>query len=84
VGMGQPSRVDSVQDAIKRSGKRAKGAVLASDGFFPKPDSIQVAAKAGIAAIIQPGGSIQDETVIQAADKAGIAMLMTGHRHFTH
>lgn len=84
VGMGQPSRVDSVQDAIKRSGKRAKGAVLASDGFFPKPDSIQVAAKAGVAAIIQPGGSIQDETVIQAADKAGIAMLMTGHRHFTH
>lgn len=84
VGMGQPSRVDSVQDAIKRSGKRTKGAVLASDGFFPKPDSIELAAKAGIVAIIQPGGSIQDEVVIQAANKAGIAMIMTGHRHFTH
>ncbi len=84
LGMGQTSRVDSCQSAFRRAGKRAKGAVLASDGFFPKPDSIQLAKKAGICAIIQPGGSIQDEAVIAAANKAGIRMVFTGVRHFRH
>lgn len=84
LGMGQPSRVDSCITALKKAGKRARGAVLASDGFFPKPDSIALAKKYGISAIIQPGGSIQDEEVIKAANKAGIAMVVTGVRHFRH
>lgn len=84
LGMGQTSRVDSCETAFRRAGKRAKGAVLASDGFFPKPDSIQLAKKHGISAIIQPGGSIQDEAVIHAADSAKISMVFTGVRHFKH
>lgn len=84
LGMGQPSRVDSCETALKKAGKAAKGAVLASDGFFPKPDSIALAKKHGICAIIQPGGSIQDEAVTAACDKAGIAMVFTGIRHFRH
>jgi phosphoribosylaminoimidazolecarboxamide formyltransferase/IMP cyclohydrolase len=84
LGMGQTSRVDSCESALKRAGKRAKGAVLASDGFFPKPDSIALAKKYGISAIIQPGGSVQDEAVITACNKARIAMVFTGTRHFRH
>ncbi len=84
LGMGQTSRVDSCETAFRRAAKRAKGAVLASDGFFPKPDSIALAKKNGIRAIIQPGGSIQDPDVIAACDKAKIAMVFTGIRHFKH
>jgi len=84
IGMGQTSRVDSVFMAIKRAGKRAHGAVMASDAFFPKPDNIALAKKAGIKAIIQPGGSIADQDVIRAADRAKIAMVLTGVRHFKH
>ncbi len=84
LGMGQPSRVDSCLTAFRKAGKRAKGAVLASDGFFPKPDSITLAKKHGISAIIQPGGSIQDEEIIQASNKAKIAMVTSGIRHFKH
>lgn len=84
IGMGQPSRVDSCQSALKKAGRSARGAVLASDGFFPKPDSITLAKRYGIRAIIQPGGSIQDPAVIVACDRARIAMLLTGVRHFTH
>ena len=84
IGAGQMSRVDSVIIAIRKAQNRTLGAVLASDAFFPKADSIEAAAKAGVCAIIQPGGSIRDEEVIQAAEKAGIAMVMTGVRHFKH
>ena len=84
LGMGQPSRVDSCRIALKKSGSRARGAVLASDGFFPKPDSISLAKKAGISTIIQPGGSIQDEAVIRACNRAKISMVFTGIRHFNH
>jgi phosphoribosylaminoimidazolecarboxamide formyltransferase/IMP cyclohydrolase len=84
LGMGQPSRVDSCITAFKKAGARARGAVLASDGFFPKPDSIALAKKQGIRAIIQPGGSIQDQAVIAACDRAKIAMVFTGIRHFRH
>lgn len=84
IGMGQTSRVDSVFMAIKRAGQRSLGAVLASDGFFPKADNMVLAKKAGIKAVIQPGGSIADKEVINAADKAGIAMVFTGFRHFKH
>ncbi|MFA6356664.1 MAG: bifunctional phosphoribosylaminoimidazolecarboxamide formyltransferase/IMP cyclohydrolase, partial [Candidatus Omnitrophota bacterium] len=84
IGGGQPSRVDSARIAIRKAGKEAKGACLATDGFFPKPDSVQLAGKAKIAAIIQPGGSIKDADSFNAADKAGIAMVVTGIRHFRH
>ncbi len=84
IGMGQTSRVDSSALAVKRAGERAKGAVLASDAFFPMPDGAEVALNAGITAIIQPGGSKGDPEVIGAVEKAGAAMAFTGIRHFKH
>jgi phosphoribosylaminoimidazolecarboxamide formyltransferase / IMP cyclohydrolase len=84
IGAGQMSRVDSVDVAIAKAGKLAQGAVLASDAFFPKADSIHKAHAAGISAIIQPGGSIRDKEVIEACDEAGIAMVFTSKRHFRH
>ncbi|HAJ56418.1 MAG TPA: bifunctional phosphoribosylaminoimidazolecarboxamide formyltransferase/inosine monophosphate cyclohydrolase [Candidatus Omnitrophica bacterium] len=84
IGMGQTSRVDSVFMAVKRAGKRSKGAVMASDAFFPKADNIALAKKAGVRAIIQPGGSIADAEVVSAANRAGISMVFTGFRHFKH
>lgn len=84
IGGGQTSRVESVRNAIRKAGVEIKGACLASDGFFPKPDSIKLAAKAKITAIIQPGGSIRDNEVIKAAEGADIAMVFTGVRHFRH
>ncbi|HEY63943.1 MAG TPA: bifunctional phosphoribosylaminoimidazolecarboxamide formyltransferase/IMP cyclohydrolase [Caldilineae bacterium] len=84
VGAGQMNRVDSVHLAARRAGERAKGAVMASDAFFPFPDGIEVAAEAGVTACIQPGGSIRDEEVIAAADRLGMAMIFTGERHFRH
>ncbi len=84
VGAGQMSRVDAVEIAIDKAGERARGAVLASDAFFPFPDSIERAAQAGIAAIIQPGGSKKDDEVIAACDEHGLPMIFTGRRHFKH
>jgi len=84
VGMGQTSRVDAGALAVKRAGERAKGAVMASDAFFPMPDGVEVATDAGVTAIIQPGGSKGDEQAVEAADKAGAAMVFTGVRHFKH
>jgi phosphoribosylaminoimidazolecarboxamide formyltransferase/IMP cyclohydrolase len=84
VGAGQMSRVVSVEIANKKAGDEARGAVLASDAFFPFPDGLEAAAAAGITAAVQPGGSVKDEDVIAAADKAGIAMIFTGVRHFRH
>lgn len=84
IGGGQPNRVDSVRLAISRAGENSSGAVLASDGFFPFPDSVEEAGKAGIKAIIQPGGSIRDGESIEMADRYGIAMVFTGIRHFRH
>lgn len=83
-GAGQMSRVDSVDIALAKAGERAKGAVLASDAFFPFPDSIHKAAAAGIVAIIQPGGSKKDDEVIAACNEHGLAMIFTGRRHFKH
>ncbi|MEX0669041.1 MAG: bifunctional phosphoribosylaminoimidazolecarboxamide formyltransferase/IMP cyclohydrolase [Pirellulales bacterium] len=83
-GIGQTSRVDAVRIALEKAGSKAKGGVLASDAFFPFPDSIELIAKAGIAAIVQPGGSKRDAEVIAAADAAGIPMLFTSRRHFRH
>jgi phosphoribosylaminoimidazolecarboxamide formyltransferase/IMP cyclohydrolase len=84
IGCGQTSRVDSTFIALKRAGKHAKGSVLASDAFFPFPDSIIEAAKHGIVAVIQPGGSIRDEEVFKKADELGLAMVVTGVRGFRH
>lgn len=84
IGMGETSRVDAVFMALRRAGERSRGAVMASDAFFPKEDSIMLAGEAGVRAIIQPGGSIADADVIRAADRAGIAMVFTGTRHFKH
>ncbi|MFN3704982.1 MAG: bifunctional phosphoribosylaminoimidazolecarboxamide formyltransferase/IMP cyclohydrolase [Thermoflexales bacterium] len=84
IGGGQPNRVDSVRIAGQHAKERAKGAVLASDAFFPFVDGVQVAAGLGVRVIIQPGGSVRDAEVIAAADAAGIAMVFTGARHFRH
>ena len=84
VGAGQMSRVDSVEIAIRKAGDRVRGAVLASDAFFPFPDSIQKAAEAGISAIIQPGGSVKDADVIAACNQYRVPMVFTGRRHFKH
>jgi phosphoribosylaminoimidazolecarboxamide formyltransferase / IMP cyclohydrolase len=84
IGGGQPNRVDCVRIAAARAGEKAKGAVMASDAFFPFPDSLKEAVKVGIVAIAQPGGSVRDEDSIHAANEAGIAMVMTGARHFRH
>jgi phosphoribosylaminoimidazolecarboxamide formyltransferase/IMP cyclohydrolase len=84
VGAGQMSRLDATLIAIRKAGPRARGAVLASDAFFPFPDSVERAAEAGVRAVIQPGGSKADGAVIEAADRLGLAMVLTGTRHFLH
>ena len=87
VGAGQMSRVNSARIAAIKAGHaglEVKGAVMASDAFFPFRDGIDNAAERGIAAVIQPGGSMRDEEVIAAANEAGMAMVFTGMRHFRH
>lgn len=83
-GGGQPNRVNSARIAVEQAGEKAKGAVAASDAFFPFRDGFDILAGAGVTAVIQPGGSIRDEEVIAAADEQGVAMVFTGHRHFRH
>lgn len=84
IGPGQVNRIWAVEHAVKRSGNKVKGAVLASDAFFPFDDCVEAAAKAGITAIIQPGGSVKDQLSIDACNRHGITMLFTGMRHFKH
>ena len=84
IGAGQMSRVDAAIIAIRKAGEKAKGAVLASDAYFPFPDGVEIAGEAGIRAIIQPGGSVNDTPVIETADAYGMAMVLTGVRHFRH
>lgn len=84
IGAGQMSRIDSTKIAEMKSNGKQKGAVMASDAFFPFRDNVDVAAEAGIAAIISTGGSVRDEEVIQSANEHGIAMIFTGIRHFKH
>ena len=87
VGAGQMSRVNSARIAAikaEHAGLEVRGAVMASDAFFPFRDGIDNAAERGIAAVIQPGGSMRDEEVISAANDAGMAMVFTGMRHFRH
>ena len=86
-GVGQTSRVDALQQAIVKAnhfGFDLKGAVMASDAFFPFPDCVEIANKAGITSVIQPGGSIKDKESIAYCDANGLSMVMTGTRHFKH
>jgi phosphoribosylaminoimidazolecarboxamide formyltransferase/IMP cyclohydrolase len=85
IGMGQVNRVDSARLAVARAGvERARGAVAASDAFFPFADGLQVLIDAGVRAVVEPGGSVRDEEVIEAARAAGVTMYFTGTRHFFH
>ncbi len=84
VGPGQVNRITALEIALRQAGDKAKGAVLASDAFFPFDDCVKLAATYGVALIVQPGGSIGDQASIDACDEAGIPMLFTGRRHFRH
>ena len=84
VGAGQMSRLDSVRIAVAKAGEKARGAVLASDAFFPFRDGPDEAAQAGVTALIQPGGSKRDSDTIAACDEHDLAMILTGRRHFRH
>jgi phosphoribosylaminoimidazolecarboxamide formyltransferase/IMP cyclohydrolase len=84
VGGGQTARVNAVRIACEQAGPKAKGAVMASDAFFPFPDGVEVAAAAGVTAVAQPGGSKKDEEVIQTANDLKLTMVFTGTRHFRH
>ncbi len=86
-GVGQTSRVDALRQGIEKAhqfGFSLKGAVMASDAFFPFPDCVEIANEAGIKAVIQPGGSIRDKDSIEYCDKHNMAMVFTGTRHFKH
>jgi phosphoribosylaminoimidazolecarboxamide formyltransferase/IMP cyclohydrolase len=84
VGMGQVNRVDSCRLAVARAGERARGAVAASDAFFPFADGLQLLVEGGVTAVVQPGGSVRDDEVVEAARAAGVTMYLTGTRHFFH
>ena len=84
VGMGQVNRVDAARLAVARAGDRAKGAVAASDAFFPFADGFEVLAEAGVRAVVEPGGSVRDGEVVEAARAAGVPLFFTGTRHFFH
>lgn len=84
VGMGQVNRVDAARLAVERGGDRVRGAVAASDAFFPFPDGLQVLIDAGVKAVVHPGGSVRDDEVTAAAEAAGITLYLTGARHFAH
>ncbi|MDI9406049.1 MAG: bifunctional phosphoribosylaminoimidazolecarboxamide formyltransferase/IMP cyclohydrolase [Chitinophagaceae bacterium] len=84
IGAGQMNRVGSARIALEAAAERARGAVLASDGFFPFDDTVRLAARQGITAVIQPGGSVRDAESIRACNELGLAMVVTGRRHFLH
>ncbi len=84
IGMGQVNRVDAARLAVSRAGERARGAVCASDAFFPFLDAFEVLVEAGVKAVVHPGGSKNDDEVIARAQQAGISMYTTGMRHFSH
>ena len=86
-GIGQTSRVDALKQAIEKAktfGFDLKGAVMASDAFFPFADCVEIAHKAGITAIVEPGGSVRDKESIDYCSSNGVAMVFTGIRHFKH
>jgi phosphoribosylaminoimidazolecarboxamide formyltransferase/IMP cyclohydrolase len=86
-GTGQTSRIDALQQAITKAtgfGFDLHGAVMASDAFFPFPDSVEMAFRAGITAVIQPGGSVRDKESVEFCNRSGMGMVFTGIRHFKH
>ncbi|MEU3211375.1 bifunctional phosphoribosylaminoimidazolecarboxamide formyltransferase/IMP cyclohydrolase, partial [Nocardiopsis alba] len=84
VGLRQVKRLAAARLAVSRAGDRVKGAVAASDAFFPFPDGLEILTEAGVRAVVQPGGSVRDAEVIAAAEAAGVTMYLTGTRHFFH
>lgn len=84
IGGGQSNRVGAAKIALEQAGDKARGAILASDAFFPMPDTVELASQFGVKAIIQPGGSIKDELSMEACKKHNIVMVLTGVRHFKH
>ena len=84
VGMGQVNRVDAARLAVERGGDRVRGAVAASDAFFPFPDGLQTLTAAGVKAVVHPGGSVRDDEVTAAAAEARVTLYLTGARHFAH
>ncbi len=84
IGAGQMNRDFSVNIALNQAGRQVNGAYLASDAFFPSPESLEEVAKAGIRAIVQPGGSVRDKAVIDAANNLNMIMLLTNRRYFQH
>jgi phosphoribosylaminoimidazolecarboxamide formyltransferase / IMP cyclohydrolase len=84
VGMGQVNRVDAARLAVQRGGDRVRGAVAASDAFFPFPDGLETLAEAGVKAIVHTGGSMRDDIVTEAAEAASVTLYLTGARHFAH
>ena len=84
VGMGQVNRVDAARLAVERGGDRVRGAVAASDAFFPFPDGLETLTNAGVRAVVHPGGSMRDDLVTEAATAAGVTLYLTGARHFAH
>ncbi|PSR21253.1 MAG: bifunctional phosphoribosylaminoimidazolecarboxamide formyltransferase/IMP cyclohydrolase PurH [Sulfobacillus acidophilus] len=84
IGSGQTNRIDAARQALERAGAGARGAVLASDGFFPFDDVLRLASECGVAVVIEPGGSVRDQDSIMVADAAGITLMMTDERHFRH
>ncbi len=86
IGAGQPNRLWPTQQAIERASARARGAVVASDAFFPfsRDDAVEIACRAGVMAIIQPGGGVRDEEAVEVCDEYGVAMVFTGTRGFRH
>jgi len=84
VGAGDQSRVGAAERAVAKAGGRARGAVAASDAFFPFRDGLDTLAAAGVTAVVEPGGSRNDQELIDAATEHGIALVFTGRRHFRH
>jgi phosphoribosylaminoimidazolecarboxamide formyltransferase/IMP cyclohydrolase len=84
VGAGQMNRLTSARLAVSQAGERTRGAVAASDAFFPFADGVEACLTAGVTAVIQPGGSKRDAEVVAAVDAAGAAMIVTARRHFRH
>jgi phosphoribosylaminoimidazolecarboxamide formyltransferase/IMP cyclohydrolase len=83
-GAGGASNIGATEGGANGAPERARGAVAASDAFFPFADGLQILIDAGVRAVVQPGGSVRDEEVIAAANAAGVTMYFTGARHFFH
>ena len=84
VGAGDQSRVGAAERAVARAGERSKGAVAASDAFFPFRDGLDALARSGVTAVVEPGGSRNDQELVDAANEHGIALVFAGRRHFKH